>query len=254
MKNRSEALKASERFWTFRKVLRLQFCKSGAEVGEADFEVGDGVFGVFLVFEGEDVLVVLGFEGFEAAENVEVPFPEDFEDVGVFDILEVATVDTALEAFDGLDGVLAAAEVVAGIDAGTDANVVILDGIDDVVDFVVIGLGAVIVNGDVDLVFLDELIEEFEGFLGLLGVGAEGFDADGLGVIEILTGLGFIFIEAEDAVSEELDAVGFEEFLLFGDFAGDGGDGEVILEGLPIEELEFLHSSMALSSLKPRME
>ena len=192
------------------------------------------------------------FEQFQAAEDVEIPLAEDRHDCRIFDILEMHPVQPVAEPIDGFDGIFVAAEIMPGIDARADAGVTPFDHVDDIIDFIVFRLGAVVVDGDVDFVFLHEFIEQVERRGVFFGICAERFDADRFGEVEEFAGLCFVSVERHHAEGNQLDTRFFDQRLAGGDLFGDRGDRDVLGIGFPIMQPEhfgdlqrFLHVETA---------
>ena len=138
-------------------------------------------------------------------------------------VLHVHVVEARAGGVDGLDQVGVGARGVADIDAESDARIEILDGFEHVErrreELV---LGPVIVDGDADVVFLDELLDPIERFRRRVA-GDDDVDAGALAVFELGADVGFvIFGKVDGSGGVELDAGG----------------------GVVSERLGFLHGSM----------
>src|SRR4051794_22768597 len=134
-------------------------------------DVGDWVFLVLLVLQGQAVRVVELGQLLEEGGQLEVALAEDRESPGVLHVLEVDPVYPLAEDVDGPDGVFLRPEQVAGVEADADLVAVPLDGGLDLVDLLPAAAGPVRVDADGDPVFLGQLVEAVEGVGG--GVGRE---------------------------------------------------------------------------------
>ena len=189
--------------------------------GQALLDVGDGIFRVFFVFQRKgSVGGKFGFaEGLEGSFYVHVAFSED-DAFGSFlhfsEVLEVDAEKTAGQGFDGVFRLDAGADVVAEVGAESDSWVAAFDGFEAVFEFVVKGTGAVVVNGDADVVLFDKFFQAIEGVWGR--VGRNIADSGQLGEFEEKFVFFVVFGEAMDSVGAD----GEVELLEFGIHPFDG--------------------------------
>ncbi len=78
----------------------------------------------------------------------------------------------------------------------------VFDDIYDIVDLIVGRAGPVIVDGDVDAIFLNQFVEEIERGLVLIRIGTQGLQANRLGIVKRLPGLGLVPVEPQHAVGQ----------------------------------------------------
>jgi hypothetical protein len=119
---------------------------------------------------------------------------------GIGEVLDVEVVEARAGGVDGGDHVGAGADGVAEVDAEADARIHVLDGGEHVEGRgKVLVLGAVVVDGELDVVLLDEL---FQARKVLVGGRADGDgDARGLEVFELGTDVGVVvLVEGDVAV------------------------------------------------------
>jgi len=124
-------------------------------------------------------------------------------------VLDVQIVEARGALADGIGGIDLRAHRMADVDTKADAGI---EGFDELERFVrrrvKVVLGTVIVDGDADLVFLGETLDEREG----VGRGSAGhhLEVGGPDVFEGAAGGGFVVGEIDDAGGDGLDAGGAE--------------------------------------------
>jgi hypothetical protein len=214
-----------------------------AHVGEALDDSGHRVVGVDLVLE-VDVAFVADVD--ESAEDGRdrhdaVAYSDlAFFDLTVGEVLDVHGVQAGAGFLDGDNRVRSRAHSVADVDAASDAGVHVLDGFEDIERrgplFV---FGAVVVDGELDVVLLYEL---FDAWQDLSGGGADDdgdtgrFDVVELGTDVIVV----VFIEVDGSGGGEDESGGSVLSGAGGDLVG-WGHGEVDVFQVEQLAVELLH-------------
>ena len=149
--------------------------------------------------------------------------------------------NAAPEQLEGLTRVVQAAHPVPGVGAGADAGVPAVDVAEDGLGQVVFRGRGMVVDGDLDVVFLDQLLEQREVVVGRLA--DDDPDAHLAGEIEDLAHARLGRADVDDAVAVERDAACFQGFLGEGDLLVchglvETGAGELGRQGLAGEGLD----------------
>jgi len=217
--------------------------EDAAHVGEAFDDAGHGVVGEDFVLKIDVAGVLDGDEGFEDLQNGHDAGTDGdltVSGIGLGEVLHVHVEEAGAGFMDGVDYVGSGAHGVAYVDAAAHAWVQALHcgehGEWRGPDFV---LGAVVVDGEADIVFLHELFDGGQAF-GQRVAGDDDLYAGGLGIVEVLAEVGWVF-EVDGADGGDLDVgrgVCGQGFLLgcegrhgqvvFGVFAVDGGEMQLL--------------------------
>lgn len=213
--------------------------EDAAHVGEALGHAGEGVVAVDFVFEHDAAGVVNFLEVFEDGDDGEDAVADVALGVfaeGIFEVLDVHVEEAGAGELEGFEDVLAGAGFVADVAAYADAGVHIFhhgEGI--AAGGEVFVFGAVVVDGDFDVVLFDEFFEHGESFVG--GGGDDEGHAGAFGVFEVGADVVIVFlVEGDSAAAEDCEAGVFKLFAAAVDVVGLGYVGEV--EFLDIDELD----------------
>src|SRR6185436_9275311 len=190
----------------------LKFLARLAHDREALLHVGDRVLLVQLVLDREDARELDLLEGLQDADDVQLALAQDVLRLRVGEVLQVDVVDARAQRLDPVDRVLAGPEHVAGVDARADLDGPLLDRLLDLLQAAVgLVVGSVVVDRDLDPVFLGERGEAFEAVGG--GIRAVDREAHRLGELEGLLRVVGVLGEALDAPREDLHARGLQLLL-----------------------------------------
>ena len=146
-------------------------------------------------------------EGLEEADDVEVSLADDdvvaLGRVRLLFVLDVHAIDALAQLQHALDRVLAAAEIVAAIDAGPDPLVAALHRLRHAAELVEQGVRPVVVNRDPDVVLGDQLLQAVEAVRS--GLAVITFTPAFLAKSNSALFLVVVLREAVNAVAGELD-------------------------------------------------
>jgi hypothetical protein len=212
--------------------LRVSFVIGDApDIVDAFPEGGHRIADLFLVLilHGQIAVIVLDRQFGQQVPDQALPrtprhVVDAFGRAVIVPVLQVDVEDPPLEKFERFAGIVHSAHPVPVVGAGADPGILAVDAGEHGFGQVVLGRGGVIMDGDLDVVFLDQLLEESKVVVG--GFADDDPDAHFPGELENLAHTFLSPADVDHAVPVEIDAGRAEDLLGLGDLL----DGHVLIE------------------------